>query len=597
MKRLSTILCALVLLFGVVGVANASEIKTPILLLKGGTINTTDFTVTPLAPSTLTTDNLYAATFTSTNGNPSNTFQYKDLDVSQYDKIVIKLGETLTEDGAWQINLPNGSFTGLPAGINEYEVDLTGVNTYGDFTIFSWFHTGKSITISECYFVETGGVKQQTKLAIAAGWDTAVEDIPELTGNVVYNYKNAYAAVNLISSGTISTSDYKGFELELGDGAPVDKLQINFGSDKGEGNVEDYTGPINTLSYKGNFPTGAITVSKISLQACNVADLGRVEIKSFYLIDNSDNKVATTYETPASCAADIIVYNATLSYTTGGQWTYGALKGGEGILLPVTITVNAESFPENVQFNITTPAQVPDWQGVLGDRHEYRGLPAGGTTCSVDIDAVEDGETIKAIELQHTAATDPFKIKQLSGTISQYRKITVGSAGYTTFSPKLPVTVEGIVTAYGAKYDGSKIVLTPVTEIPAGSGVIIEAAENSYKAPVINKAGSLSAINDLLVSDGTVTGDGSTIYALGKKGDKVGFLRVANGVTIPAGKAYLVISAGAREFIGFGEDATGVETIKQEAKADNQYFNLSGQRVAQPTKGLYIVNGKKVIIK
>lgn len=300
MKRLSTILCTLALLLVGASYASASEIKTPILLLKNGAINTTDFAVTPIAPSTLTTDNLYAATFTSTNGNPSNTFQYKDLDVSQYDKIVIKFGEKLTEDGAWQINLPNGSFTGLSAGIDEYEIDLTGVTTYGDFTIFSWFHTGKSITISECYFVETGGIKQQTKLAIAGGWNTAVEDIPELTGNVVYNYKNGYAAVNLISSGTISTSDYKGFELELGDGAPVDKLQINFGSDKGEGNVEDYTGPINTLSYKGSFPTGAVTVSKISLQACNVENLGRVEIKSFYLIDNSDNKIATTYETPAS---------------------------------------------------------------------------------------------------------------------------------------------------------------------------------------------------------------------------------------------------------------------------------------------------------
>ena len=71
-----------------------------------------------------------------------------------------------------------------------------------------------------------------------------------------------------------------------------------------------------------------------------------------------------------------------------------------------------------------------------------------------------------------------------------------------------------------------------------------------------------------------------------------------SGVTIPAGKAYLTISAGARDFIGFDDDdVTSIESVEQAAKVDNQYFNLAGQRVAQPTKGLYIVNGKKVILK
>ena len=125
--------------------------KTPLLLLKNGTINTTDFDVTPIAPSTLTTDNLYAATFTSTNGNPSNTFKYENLDVSDYDKAVVKY-TIEAGNGDWEINLPSGSFTALPVGTDQtYEIDLSDVDTYGDFTIFSWFHTGKSITISEVY--------------------------------------------------------------------------------------------------------------------------------------------------------------------------------------------------------------------------------------------------------------------------------------------------------------------------------------------------------------------------------------------------------------------------------------------------------------
>ena len=96
-----------------------------------------------------------------------------------------------------------------------------------------------------------------------------------------------------------------------------------------------------------------------------------------------------------------------------------------------------------------------------------------------------------------------------------------------------------------------------------------------------------------------------TIYALGMKSSVVGFYKVADDQSVPAGKAYLVITdpptTEARDFIGFGfddDEPTAIEQIessKISVKADNQYYNLAGQRVAQPTKGIYIVNGKKVI--
>lgn len=179
------------------------------------------------------------------------------------------------------------------------------------------------------------------------------------------------------------------------------------------------------------------------------------------------------------------------------------------------------------------------------------------------------------------------------------RLVEVGDAGYSTFSASKAVKIRGVI-AYAAKYSGGNIVLTPVTEVPAGAGVIIEAAEGTYKVPVIESAAALGSINELLVSDGSISSDGTHHFALGKKGGVVGFVKVKNDVTIPKGKAYLYIDTppSARDFIGFGEDdVTGIDAVKQETKADNQYFNLAGQRVAQPTKGLYIVNGKKVIIK
>ena len=172
----------------------------------------------------------------------------------------------------------------------------------------------------------------------------------------------------------------------------------------------------------------------------------------------------------------------------------------------------------------------------------------------------------------------------------------VGAAGWATYSSSYNVDL-GTVKGYAAKAHGSYVELIPVTEVPANNAVLIEGA-GKHTFDVIASAAEI-ADNDLQISDGNKVGDGSTIFALGKKDDEVGFMKVKNGTKIPAGKAYIVIAGGsAREFIGFGEnETTGIEAVQQNAKADNQYFNLAGQRVAQPTKGLYIVNGKKVIIK
>ena len=176
-----------------------------------------------------------------------------------------------------------------------------------------------------------------------------------------------------------------------------------------------------------------------------------------------------------------------------------------------------------------------------------------------------------------------------------YRTITVGSAGYATFgSLDKSVKLNG-VTGYAAVYEGGVLKLTEVTGVPAGKGVIIEAAAGEY-APTFDVE-SNDITSDLLVSNGTVKGDGVTIFALANGTKGVGFYKVANGEAVPAGKAYLNIAAEAREFIGFGGEATGIKMVENAAANNGEVFNLAGQRVAQPTKGLYIMNGKKVVIK
>ena len=51
--------------------------------------------------------------------------------------------------------------------------------------------------------------------------------------------------------------------------------------------------------------------------------------------------------------------------------------------------------------------------------------------------------------------------------------------------------------------------------------------------------------------------------------------------------------------LGINNDSetTGIQSVNSGQLTVDSYFNLAGQRVVQPTKGLYIVNGKKVVIK
>ena len=79
---------------------------------------------------------------------------------------------------------------------------------------------------------------------------------------------------------------------------------------------------------------------------------------------------------------------------------------------------------------------------------------------------------------------------------------------------------------------------------------------------------------------------------------------VDSSVTVGANKAYVDISAItpslARGVVDLDfNEPTGIETVanSQEVNANSKFFNLAGQRVAQPTKGLYIINGKKVLVK
>lgn len=178
--------------------------------------------------------------------------------------------------------------------------------------------------------------------------------------------------------------------------------------------------------------------------------------------------------------------------------------------------------------------------------------------------------------------------------------ISVGEAGWRTFRTGSPIKItDPNVTAYVAKYvsEGNYIKLTEVTEIPDWQPVLIEAPKGNYMVQIVASAeGFPWGDNGLQANGGSnLAGDG-TIYALAKKSGVVGFYKVSTSSFVPAWSIYITIPASAPEFVGFEGNITGIEAVKA-VEAKGEFFNLAGQRVAQPTKGLYIVNGKKIVLK
>lgn len=194
---------------------------------------------------------------------------------------------------------------------------------------------------------------------------------------------------------------------------------------------------------------------------------------------------------------------------------------------------------------------------------------------------------------------------QRTGDATETVKVSeVGYATYaTTNNVKVPSDVK--VMTVTVNDDNSTITLNEIpanTVIPAGTGILVKAAAGNHDFVVTSdKSEESEALtnNDLVAATTDVTSNDNKYFALTKIGDKVGFALVANGVVIPAGKAYLEVPEGnthAAKFFGLDGEATGINSVKT-AKADGAYYTLEGVKTTKPVKGIYIHNGKKIVVK
>ena len=194
--------------------------------------------------------------------------------------------------------------------------------------------------------------------------------------------------------------------------------------------------------------------------------------------------------------------------------------------------------------------------------------------------------------------------KYVAGESVDEIDIAVSSAGFATYVSNFDLDYSGVegLFAYKAQVSGDKISFTKVDKVPAGEGVLLRATNGGTKFTVPTTT-SVEDLEGNLFVRGTGAAvdseaDGKKNYILNIVDDKIGFYRAA-GQTVATNRAYLSTTVStARIALSFDDETTGIAIIDNgQLTIDNSVYDLQGRRVAQPQKGLYIVNGKKVFVK
>lgn len=177
-----------------------------------------------------------------------------------------------------------------------------------------------------------------------------------------------------------------------------------------------------------------------------------------------------------------------------------------------------------------------------------------------------------------------------------------GVSHIATFSAPFATIIPADVKAYYVSAKGTEATMTAIDAkaIPANQGVILtsETGDAVTMVPAASETAATITGNQLGHSAGaakTLTaGEG---YILGNGTEGTAFYPCKAG-SLPSNKAYLLGNGGENAIVmNFGNAVTGINTIAAPASAKAPIFDLSGRRVVKATKGLYIQNGKKVIVK
>lgn len=357
----------------------------------------------------------------------------------------------------------------------------------------------------------------------------------------------------------------------------------------------------------------------------------------------------------SSCPLDSVYIGGKISYNTGSSYGYSPFYRNTS-LRTVVITDKETEISANEFYGCTNLQSFKVGDGVtkFGDRafsgcSSLKSLAFGSQLQSIGQEAFSDCTSIT--EITSMAATPPTCGTQALDDVNKWEctlhvpenslaayqaadqwkeflfvnedsgsgetphgnqnALVIGEAGVATYCPAMDVDFITLTTvkAYigsGFNRETGVLTMTRVYDVPAGTGLLVKGAAGTYEVP---QSPSTSIYSNLLRGTNTerklsATTGSYANYVLGSGSSGTGFYRVpAEGTTLAAGRAYLMIpvatvASGRALRISFDDEgeATAISDVERQ-DTGSAVYDLQGRRVEQPRSGLYIRNGKKVIVK
>lgn len=349
---------------------------------------------------------------------------------------------------------------------------------------------------------------------------------------------------------------------------------------------------------------GLLIYTSHSLEAGEKVN-GRVVVK---LIDYYGTDEATTFDVSGATITsgnDIPVTELTIAdlLTGNGMKTYESMR------VKIADAIVTAAITDRTGTIVKGENEITIYEGTLN---------CLSTTCMTDVNAIAN-----VIGYPTTYNNKDVQLKQLklwnaSAVEETGYNLSVSAAGYATYfnstkAYKLPASCVGYV------WEDGKIVGVYKEKdnvVPANEPLVIQAAAGSY--PLMFTTTSIPSdtyksygMNALEGTDEAtaITPDPDYYFyglSLNSSNDinSVGFYWMeADGAAFTNGahKAYLKIPTrkfeGAQPVRGFAfkGTTTGVESVESSNNAPQAIYDLTGRRVSKAEKGIYIINGKKVI--
>lgn len=199
------------------------------------------------------------------------------------------------------------------------------------------------------------------------------------------------------------------------------------------------------------------------------------------------------------------------------------------------------------------------------------------------------------------ADTYTYAHKVLPWETSVISTITLNTSGFATYACTAPLDFSGAndYTAWQITgVSGNTISFQQITgSVAAGTGVLLWGTASTEITLTTTASGDDISDTNKLQGITKATDIAADVY-YGLSGSA--FVKV-NAGTVPAGKAVLPASAlngsEVKSLVFQFEGADGIDSVKGAATATGVIYDLSGRRVNNVTRGLYIVDGRKVMVK